>query len=101
MLGRLKDQIKESYASAPQEFVEAARRNDFFNEALPPLTASEIAAEVAKLAESAGSVVERALATPDLESLKPNRKRGPRPTGFKINLNKKSEEGGGAGGAEE
>jgi hypothetical protein len=98
-LGKLKAQIKESYASAPQEFIDEARRADMMNEALPPLTAAEIAGEFAKMAESGARVVERAMATPDFESLNPRRKRGPREKGNKIALKRPAADGG-DGGAE-
>ena len=48
-LSRLKAQVKESYASAPQEFIDEARKADLLNEALPPLTSAEIAAEFIKV----------------------------------------------------
>ena len=92
-LGRLKAQLKASYATAPQEFIDEARRKDLFNEALPPLTPAEIASEFAKLAESGSKVVGRALATPDFDSLNPGRKRGPREKGNKIAINKPPREG--------
>ena len=87
-LAKLKAQVKESYASAPQEFIDEARKADLLNEALPPLTAAEIAAEFVKLAESGKTVMERAAATPDFASLSPLRPRGPRPKGNKIDLKK-------------
>ena len=91
VLRQLKEQIRESYAAAPPEFIEEARKADMFNEALPPMSATEIAAEFKKMAESGKKVVEKAMATPDFESLKPGRKRGPREKGNKIDIKKPTE----------
>ena len=91
VLRQLKEQIRESYAAAPPEFIEEARKADMFNEALPPMSAVEIAAEFKKMAESGKKVVEKAMATPDFESLKPGRKRGPREKGNKIDIKKPTE----------
>ena len=91
VLSKLKAQIKESYASAPPEFVEEARRADPFNDALPRLSLAEIAAELATLAGSGLGSVKAGLGKavldgPDYDSLNPRRKRGPRPQGNKIEL---------------
>ena len=98
-LNALKEQIRVSYASAPPEFLEEARRADPFNDALPPMDAVEIAAEFAKMAgsaaERAGEVFEKSMTAPDWDSLRPDRKRSPREGGNKIDITKK--EGGGGG----
>ena len=65
----LKEQIRVSYASAPAEFIDEARRADLFNEALPPLSPVEIAAEFSKLAEAGKGVVQRAIAVPDFGNI--------------------------------
>ena len=88
VLGKYKAQIKESYANAPQEFIDEARKADMLNEALPPLTPAEIATEFGRLAEGLAGVAERAVATPDFDSLSPGRKRGPRELGNKVEINK-------------
>ena len=89
VLAKFKAQIKESYASAPQEFIDEARKADMLNEALPPLTPGEIAVEFGKLAEKGKDVVEKAFTMPDFESLNPGRERGPREKGNKIEIKKK------------
>ena len=48
----LRAQLKESYAAAPPEVIEAARKENFFNPALPRLTLTEIAKEFLELAEA-------------------------------------------------
>ena len=48
----LRAQLKESYASAPPEVIEEARKENFFNPALPRLTLAEIAKEFLELAEA-------------------------------------------------
>lgn len=90
-LGALKEQLRESFASAPQEFIDEARKADWLNEALPPLTPAEIIEEVGKLAEAGQRFVERAVATPDFESLNPSRPREPRGKGNKIEIKKPKE----------
>ena len=91
-LGELKEQLKASYANAPAEFVEEARRLDRFNQALPPMSLAEIVAEVAELADSGLSSLGESLKTGaknvDWGSLNPGRSRGPREPGNKIDLGK-------------
>lgn len=93
-LGKLKEQIRTSYETAPPEFIEEARRADPFNEALPRLSPIEIAAEFAKMAGSGADKLskslEKGMAAPDWESLNPGRKRGPRDKGNKIDISKRS-----------
>ena len=48
----LRAQLKESYAAAPPEVIEEARKENFFNPALPRLTLAEIAKEFLELAEA-------------------------------------------------
>ena len=75
------------------QFIEEARKADLFNEALPPLTLAEIAAEFGKMAQSGQDVVERAMKMPDFDSINPGRKRQPREVGNKIELKKPKREG--------
>jgi len=93
VLGKLKEQIRESYANAPAEFIDEARKADPFNEFTPRLSTVEIAAEFASMAEAGLTNVkkgiERSLITgPDFDSLNPGRKRGPREKGNKIEIQK-------------
>jgi len=95
-LGKLKEQVRTSYATAPPEFVAEARRSDPFKEGLPRLSLAEIAAEIADLAgtsvqKSVGGL-EQGLQKIDWESLSPGRKRGPREMGNKIEINKKGDQ---------
>ena len=88
----LKDQIRASYATAPDEFIAQARKADLFNEYTPPMSVAEIAAEFSSLAvervEKVGDGLTQALENADWESLDPGRKRGPREKGNKIEINK-------------
>ena len=87
-LDAFKEQLRSSYASAPPEFLEGVRRADPFNTALPRLTPEEIVAEFGKLAEIGAeklrTALEKGVAAPDFDSLRPDRKRGPRELGNKI-----------------
>jgi len=85
-LATLREQLRSSYASAPAEFVEEARRTDPFNAALPPLSLAEIAAEFLGLAESGAGKLRDAVPAPDFNSLDPARRRGPREKGNKIEI---------------
>jgi hypothetical protein len=96
-LGKLKEQIKTSYASAPPEFIAEARRADLFNEYAPPMDLVEIAAELAELAksraETVGKGIDQIVTGADWDSLNPSRKRGPRPKGNKIDISKRQTSG--------
>jgi len=87
-LDAFKEQLRSSYASAPPEFLEEVRRADPFNTVLPRLTPEEIVAEFGKLAEIGAeklrTALEKGVAAPDFDSLRPDRKRGPRELGNKI-----------------
>ena len=87
--------LRESYAAAPPEFVEEQRRADPFNAALPRLTLAEIAAEFLAIAETGVGKARGAAPAPDFGSLNPNRKRGPREQGNKIEIKKPAGGGGG------
>ena len=92
ILGRLKEQIRTSYASAPEEFVAEARKANLFNEYAPPMTLSEIAAEFKDIAssriEKVSKGLEQGLVNAEWEALDPLRKRGPREKGNRIEINK-------------
>ena len=98
-LAPLKAQLRESYAAAPPEFVEEQRRADPFNAALPRLSLAEIAAEFLALAETGVGRARGAAPAPDFGSLNPNRKRGPREQGNKIEIKKPA--GGARGGGDD
>jgi len=85
----LRAQLKESYAAAPPEFVDEARKDNFFNPALPRLSLAEIAKEFLELAEA--GLTNRAgdgaggVRVVDPRTLKV-RRQGPREEGNKIEI---------------
>lgn len=87
VLSNLKAQIKKSYATAPDEFIKEARKENLFNEYAPAMSLSEIAAEFAGLVERAAE--RSAENEPEWDTLDPKRKRGQREKGNKIQINPK------------
>ena len=85
----LRAQLKESYAAAPPEFVDEARKDNFFNPALPRLTLAEIAKEFLELAEAGlsnrGGDGAGGVRVVDPRTLKV-RRQGPREEGNKIEI---------------
>ena len=78
--------MRASYASAPPEFVEEARRADPFNSNLPRLSLAEIAEEFLKLAE--GGVKKVGEGIEKQAGLQVKVRGVPRAKGNKIEINK-------------